>query len=104
MLLNRNCPFIYAIMQHVFPYIKPVKIYIMHGLCYHVTHRYAVVNGVHMVIFVSVSQGTKYPFYAWFMHITTYIYVCVFVFSRNCAFIYAHEEHVFPYLKTGGRF
>jgi hypothetical protein len=30
--------------------------------------------------------------------------VCVFVFSRNCAFIYAHEEHVFPYLKTGGRF
>jgi hypothetical protein len=31
-------------MQHVFPYIKPVKIYIMHGLCYHVTHRYVVVN------------------------------------------------------------
>jgi hypothetical protein len=48
-------------MQHVFPYIKPVKIYIMHGLCYHVTHRYAVVNDVHMVIFVSVSQVQKIP-------------------------------------------
>jgi hypothetical protein len=50
MLSNRNCPFIYAIMQHVFPYIKPVKIYIMHGLCYHVTHRYAVVNGLFLRI------------------------------------------------------
>jgi hypothetical protein len=28
----------------------------------------------------------------------------VFVSSRNYAFIYAHEEHVLPYLKTGGRF
>jgi hypothetical protein len=36
----------------------------LHGLRYHVTHRYAVVNGVHMVIFVSVSQGTKDSFYA----------------------------------------
>jgi hypothetical protein len=69
-------------MQHVFPYIKPVKIYIMHGLCYHVTHRYAVVNGVHMVIFVSVSRGTKDSFYVWFMHITTYIYACVYRLTR----------------------
>jgi hypothetical protein len=69
-------------MQHVFPYIKRVKIYIIHGLCYHVTHRYAVVNDVHMVIFVSMSQGTKDSFYAWFMHITTYIYACVYRLTR----------------------
>jgi hypothetical protein len=69
-------------MQHVFSYIKPVKIYIMHGLCYHVTHRYAVVNDVHMVIFVSVSRGTKNSFYAWFMQITTYIYACVYRLTR----------------------
>jgi hypothetical protein len=62
MLSNRNCPFIYAIMQHVFPYIKPVKIYIMHGLCYHVTHRYAVVNGLftHRYAVVNRRQYHRY--------------------------------------------
>jgi hypothetical protein len=28
----------------------------------------------------------------------------VLVSCRNCAFIYAHEDHVLPYLKSGGRF
>jgi hypothetical protein len=36
----------------------------LHGLHYHVTQRYAVVNGVHMVIFVPVIHGIKDSFYA----------------------------------------
>jgi hypothetical protein len=36
----------------------------LHGLRYHVTQRYAVVNGVHMVIFVPVIRGIKDSFYA----------------------------------------
>jgi hypothetical protein len=59
-----NCAFIYVNVEHVFPYLRPVEIYIMHGLYYHVTQRYAVVNGVHMVIFVPVIRGTKDSFYA----------------------------------------
>ena len=43
-------------MQHIFPYIKPVKIYIMYGLCYHVTHRYAVVNGLFMHRYAVVNR------------------------------------------------
>jgi hypothetical protein len=35
-----------------------------HGLRYHVTQLYAVVNGVHMVIFVLVIRGPKDSFYA----------------------------------------
>jgi hypothetical protein len=36
----------------------------LHGLRYHVTQRYAVVSGAHMVIFVPVIRGTKDSFYA----------------------------------------
>jgi hypothetical protein len=36
----------------------------LHGLRYHVTQCYAVVNGVHMVIFVPVIRGSKDSFYA----------------------------------------
>jgi hypothetical protein len=54
----------------------------LHGLRYHVTQRYAVVSGVHMVIFVPVIRGPKDSFYAWFMHISTYIYACIYCLSR----------------------
>jgi hypothetical protein len=53
----------------------------LHGLRYHVTQRYAVVSGVHMVIFVPVIRGPKDSFYAWFMHISIYIYACVYCLS-----------------------
>jgi hypothetical protein len=36
----------------------------LHGLRYHVTQRYAVVNGVHMIIFVPVIRSLKDSFYA----------------------------------------
>jgi hypothetical protein len=36
----------------------------LHGLRYHVTQRYAVVNDVHMVIFVPVIRDPKDSFYA----------------------------------------
>jgi hypothetical protein len=36
----------------------------LHGLRYYVTQRYAVVNSIHMVIFVPVIRGLKDSFYA----------------------------------------
>jgi hypothetical protein len=36
----------------------------LHGLRYHVTQHYAVINGVHMVIFVPVIHGSKDSLYA----------------------------------------
>jgi hypothetical protein len=36
----------------------------LHGLRYHVRQRYAVVNGVHMVIFVPVIRDIKDSIYA----------------------------------------
>jgi hypothetical protein len=54
----------------------------LHGLRYHVTQRYAVVNSEHMVIFVPVSHGIKDSIYACVMHISTYIYACVYHMSR----------------------
>jgi hypothetical protein len=36
----------------------------LHDLRYHVTQRYAVVNGMHMVIFVPVIRGIKDFIYA----------------------------------------
>jgi hypothetical protein len=61
---SRNCAFIYANVEHIFPYLKPVEIKMLHGLSYHVTQRYAVVNSEHMVKFVPVIRGIKDSIYA----------------------------------------
>jgi hypothetical protein len=36
----------------------------LHGLRYHVTQSYTVVNDVHIVIFIPVIRGIKDSFYA----------------------------------------